>query len=125
MKCLIKIRDPRNIPSLAKRARHEANVQMQKKKVKPVKVTKLQGDKLRRAKITCAICCRITPTQERTVHHLIPRSIRKGTPVCMLCKKCHVAVHKYYTNEELAAYYSTLDKLLDAPHIKAYLIEGR
>lgn len=97
---------------------------MQKQKVKPVKVTKLQGDQLRRAKIACAICCRITPTQERTLHHLIPRSIRKGGAVCMLCKACHVAVHKYYTNETLAANYYTLEKLLEAPHIKAYLEEG-
>ena len=37
-----------------------------------------------------------------------------------VCRQCHNAIHRFFTNEELAESYFTLDLLLDAPKFFKY-----
>ena len=68
----------------------------------------------------CEICERCLPL---TKHHLIPRTMhgrlrKRGydrEQLCQtvnICSLCHRAVHRFYTEKQLAMEYNTLEKLL-------------
>lgn len=68
----------------------------------------------------CEICERTLPL---TKHHLIPRMMhprlkKQGTPKEILyrtadiCRLCHNAVHRFFSEKELAFEYNTIEKLM-------------
>lgn len=77
----------------------------------------------------CELCDR---ELRLTRHHLIPRethdrvSKTKGTPkevlnrTALLCRMCHNAVHRFFTNIELAYDYNTIDLLLGDERVYKY-----
>lgn len=69
----------------------------------------------------CHICERIV---KLTKHHLIPKEshktmLKKGCDKDILnktipvCRLCHSTIHRFFSNEELADDYNTVDKLLN------------
>lgn len=70
----------------------------------------------------CLICERV---MNLTRHHLIPREMHErcakkfGTETEILnktisiCRLCHNAIHRFFTNAELAMTYNTFDALMD------------
>ncbi|BFZ65400.1 hypothetical protein YB2330_006566 [Saitoella coloradoensis] len=69
----------------------------------------------------CELCARPMPL---TIHHLLPRSqhsrlIRRSlftrheclTRLAYLCRPCHSAIHRIWTNEELAGRWNTVGKI--------------
>jgi 5-methylcytosine-specific restriction enzyme A len=77
---------------------------------------------MERDPIPCALCDRPFLERELTRHHCKPRS-RGGTTdhVALICRQCHGMVHATYTNETLAAVYSTIRKLREAPELASFL----
>ncbi len=69
---------------------------------------------------TCDLCERTPITT--TVHHLIPKQYGGvDGPTAMLCSACHRQLHALFTNEELAGFYHTLERLADHPDMGKYL----
>lgn len=82
---------------------------------------------------TCAMCDNICLL---TRHHLIPRTVHpiylkrgltKGfLSTCVdICRKCHSAVHRLYSEPVLAESYNTLEKLLADPSIQKWISYAR
>ncbi|REJ08414.1 HNH endonuclease [Halobacillus trueperi] len=69
---------------------------------------------------TCDLCAR-SPVKT-TEHHLIPKQYGgvEG-PTAMLCSACHRQIHALFTNEELAAFYHSVERLKDHPDMQKYL----
>jgi hypothetical protein len=72
--------------------------------------------------IHCQVCERCVPL---TRHHLFPRETHKFClkrklataeelehRVLLCCRLCHNAIHRFFSNEDLAAQFNTLEKLL-------------
>ncbi|HXG12567.1 MAG TPA: HNH endonuclease [Gemmataceae bacterium] len=72
--------------------------------------------------IPCALCGRPFAPRQLTRHHCLPRQ-EGGTSdhVELICAQCHGMVHATYTNETLAARYSTIDRLRKAPELQPFL----
>ncbi|ASF38745.1 MULTISPECIES: HNH endonuclease signature motif containing protein [Halobacillus] len=69
---------------------------------------------------TCELCFR-TPVKT-TEHHLIPRQHGGAMGVTVwLCGACHRQIHALFTNEELANFYHTLERLREHPDMEKYL----
>ncbi|MFD1017794.1 HNH endonuclease [Thalassobacillus hwangdonensis] len=69
---------------------------------------------------TCDLCMRSPITT--TVHHLVPKQHGGADgPVADLCSACHRQVHALFTNQELAAFYHTVERLRDHPDMYKYL----
>ncbi|MBH0228741.1 HNH endonuclease [Halobacillus yeomjeoni] len=69
---------------------------------------------------TCELCSR-SPVVT-TEHHLVPRQFGGvNGPTIMLCDACHRQIHALFTNEELAAFYHSVERLRDHPDMKKYL----
>lgn len=62
--------------------------------------------------LSCGLCERPFQRSQLTKHHCNPKS-KGGTPddVELICSPCHGMVHAIYTNNTLAAVYSTLVQL--------------
>jgi hypothetical protein len=69
----------------------------------------------------CALCDR---EMKVTRHHLIPKEthskmLKKGYKESLLmktapvCRFCHSTIHRFFTNDELADHYNTIEKLLE------------
>ncbi|ELK45249.1 HNH endonuclease [Halobacillus sp. ACCC02827] len=69
---------------------------------------------------TCDLCGR-SPVKT-TEHHLVPKQYG-GTdgPTVMLCSACHRQIHAHFTNEELAGFYHSLERLKDHPDMQKYI----
>ncbi|KAI8806390.1 hypothetical protein BJ742DRAFT_855160 [Cladochytrium replicatum] len=79
----------------------------------------------------CAICDRFQPL---TFHHLIPKSEHSttmqkkkgmtkeqlGSHGVDICRPCHTAVHRLYSNRDLADRFDTLDKLLEDEKVRRW-----
>jgi hypothetical protein len=78
----------------------------------------------------CELCERYV---SRTRHHLIPRELHKRllardssltkeilSKTISICRMCHRTIHRFFTNDELAATYNTLDKLLSHEKLLRY-----
>lgn len=72
----------------------------------------------------CEICERHMPL---TRHHLIPRTMhprlrKRGYDRALLsqtskiCRVCHTAVHRFYTEKQLAMEFNTIEKLMQVPN---------
>ncbi len=81
---------------------------------------------------TCELCRREGVSVTR--HHLIPRAVHRrprtarsfpqeelNTRIAMLCRACHKFIHTVLSEKELAAEYSTLEKLRAHPEIHKFL----
>ena len=70
----------------------------------------------------CGLCGRGFSKEDLTKHHCRPKS-KGGTSedVSMLCSQCHGMVHATYTNNTLAAVYTTLEELRAAPELTAFI----
>ncbi|WP_254901790.1 HNH endonuclease [Thalassobacillus devorans] len=69
---------------------------------------------------TCDLCARSPVTT--TDHHLIPKEYGGADgPTAQLCSACHRQIHALFTNEELAGFYHTLERLADHPDMAKYL----
>lgn len=70
----------------------------------------------------CEICGRRGITLTR--HHLIPQSVQasrhRPADLAMLCKACHVFVHKMASNKDLASEYSTVDLILEREDVQRF-----
>ncbi|MFC7321174.1 HNH endonuclease [Halobacillus campisalis] len=68
----------------------------------------------------CELCRRTLV--ETNVHHLIPKEYGgvEG-PTALLCKPCHRQIHALFTNQELASFYHSLERLADHPDMTKYL----
>ncbi|ARI78069.1 HNH endonuclease [Halobacillus mangrovi] len=68
----------------------------------------------------CDLCER-SPVKT-TEHHLVPRQYGgvEG-PTVMVCSACHRQIHALFTNQELAAFYHTLERLKDHPDMRKYI----
>ena len=75
-------------------------------------------------------CCKICDRDMRlTRHHLIPRETHKRylkqgkytkeqlNQTAAICRMCHNAIHRFYTNMELAEHYNTVELLLQQDKI--------
>lgn len=68
----------------------------------------------------CELCERAP--LKTTVHHLLPRQYGGAEgPTAHLCVACHKQIHALFTNEELAGFYHTLERLKDHPDMVKYL----
>lgn len=68
----------------------------------------------------CELCGR-SPI-ETTEHHLVPREFGGAEgDTAQLCIPCHKQVHAWFTNEELASFYHTVERLKDHPNMEKYL----
>lgn len=76
---------------------------------------------------TCEICERFV---SRTKHHLIPKEMHRGLlgrfdreelgKTVNICRMCHSTVHRFFTNEELARHYNSIDALLSDEKMYRY-----
>ena len=68
----------------------------------------------------CELCER--EDVDTTVHHLLPKEMG-GTfgPTANLCIPCHKQIHALYTNEEIAARLTTINKLKEDPQLSRFL----
>ncbi|MBE9168466.1 HNH endonuclease [Pleurocapsales cyanobacterium LEGE 06147] len=72
----------------------------------------------------CELCQR--EMERLTVHHLIPRQAVKRKkaepgPTIDICSACHRQIHSLYSNNELAKYLNTLEKLRNEPKMQKFL----
>ncbi|KAI9291300.1 hypothetical protein K502DRAFT_143255 [Neoconidiobolus thromboides FSU 785] len=83
------------------------------------------------AKHTCELCKRICPL---TFHHLIPKEthsqmLKKGlfdkeymrTHGANICRMCHSAVHRTFSNKRLALEFNTVEKLSSNDDIQKWI----
>jgi 5-methylcytosine-specific restriction protein A len=70
----------------------------------------------------CGLCGRGFPIDSLTKHHCLPKS-KGGTSedVSMICSQCHGMVHATFTNATLAAVYTTIEELRQAPELAAFI----
>src|SRR5262245_44934628 len=70
----------------------------------------------------CSLCERPFERARLTKHHCLPKQ-KGGTneDVELLCSQCHGVVHATYTNRTLAASYSTIEELRQAPELAPFL----
>jgi len=77
---------------------------------------------------SCEICCREV---RLTKHHVIPREIhktmlKKGITkeyldvTIGICRMCHSTIHRFFTNQELADQYYSVDLLLSNDKFMKY-----
>lgn len=71
----------------------------------------------------CEICSRpITQQSYWDEHHLIPKSKNgKYTEKVKLHRICHEKIHSVFTENELAAYYNTVDRILTHLDMQKFL----
>ncbi|KHE73007.1 hypothetical protein [Halobacillus sp. BBL2006] len=68
----------------------------------------------------CDLCGR-SPVKT-TEHHLVPKQYGGAEgQTAMLCSACHHQIHALFKNEELAAFYHTLERLKDHPDMRKYM----
>lgn len=68
----------------------------------------------------CELCGRASV--ETTIHHLIPKQYGGADgPTVQLCIACHKQIHATFTNEELAGFYNTIERLSEHPTMEKYL----
>src|SRR6056300_1747405 len=79
------------------------------------------GPRQRKLTALCACCGRRVPL---TFHHLIPRKLHRRAHFkkhyhrdtlnsgIMICRRCHVGIHRQYDEMTLAKSFSTLERLL-------------
>lgn len=75
-----------------------------------------------------------------TKHHLIPRGVHRRkrfrkafdredrlTRILWVCRPCHNAIHSARSEQELAMYYNTREKLLEIPELRDFVhwIQGK
>ncbi len=60
----------------------------------------------------CPLCER--PNYFPTDHHMVPKC-RGGKETKTLCRDCHSAIHRTFSNKELEREYSTVEALLSHP----------
>ncbi|UOQ92793.1 HNH endonuclease [Halobacillus shinanisalinarum] len=73
-----------------------------------------------KVKETCDLCLR-APVRT-TEHHLIPKQFGGvNGSTAILCSACHRQIHALFTNEELAGFYHTLERLADHPDMAKYI----
>ncbi|QEL18216.1 HNH endonuclease [Limnoglobus roseus] len=70
----------------------------------------------------CGLCLRAFDEHLLTKHHMLPKS-RGGTTehVAFLCSQCHGMVHATFTNRTLAAEYTSLEQLRNAPELAGFI----
>jgi 5-methylcytosine-specific restriction enzyme A len=73
---------------------------------------------------TCPICRHRYARVELTKHHLVPKS-RQGRETVLLCRNCHRQIHALYTEKELERAFGTLDSLLAAERLQAWIAWAR
>lgn len=61
------------------------------------------------APAACPLCGR--PNHKPSDHHLVPKA-RGGKVTETICQDCHTAIHKTFSNKELAREYATIEALL-------------
>ena len=66
---------------------------------------------MKKEKIECSICNRLTPPQYQEKHHLIPKS-QKGKETIIVCCNCGDILHKLFSNKEMEKIYNNLDAIL-------------
>lgn len=72
----------------------------------------------------CELCDRAVASL--TIHHLVPRSTtarkeRSTLPTVKLCAACHRQLHALFSNRDLKAGYSSIEKLREAPEMEKFL----
>jgi len=70
----------------------------------------------------CALCERDVPSL--TEHHLTPRSKGKPgqvLPVVQICSACHRQLHALFTNDELATFLNSVDRIKSHPAMGRFL----
>jgi 5-methylcytosine-specific restriction enzyme A len=72
--------------------------------------------------IPCGLCGRAFERAALTKHHCKPKS-KGGTEddVELLCGMCHGMIHATFTNQTLAAAYTTLEELRRAPELAKFI----
>jgi len=70
----------------------------------------------------CGLCGRGFPADRLTKHHCLPKS-KGGTSdhVSLICSQCHGMIHATFTNATLAAVYTTIEELRQAPELAAFI----
>lgn len=76
---------------------------------------------------SCEICERFV---SRTRHHLIPRELHKTLThkyskvelgrTIRICRMCHSTIHRFFSNEQLAREFHTIEALLDDERMYKY-----
>jgi len=85
---------------------------------------------LAECKETCELCERVTSL---TFHHLIPRQMHRRTSFkkryskeqlasgALLCRDCHRAIHKFYSEFQLGTQLNTIELLQDDEAVQRHV----
>jgi len=66
----------------------------------------------------CPLCGR-EMDQHTDEHHLIPK-LKKGKKLVRLHVVCHRKIHSLFSEQELASYYNTIERLLENEDIQKF-----
>lgn len=70
--------------------------------------------------VLCPLCERSMPEGTYNEHHLIPKTY-KGKEVVLLHFICHDKIHHTFSEQDLAQYYHTIDRLREHEQIKKFV----
>jgi len=70
--------------------------------------------------VTCPLCGRPIPPDQRDEHHLVPK-LKGGRVTETLHRICHRQIHALFTEAELAQHYNTAESLLAHPEIQKFV----
>lgn len=70
--------------------------------------------------VTCPLCERPIPPDQRDEHHLVPR-LKGGKETQTMHRICHRQIHALFTEAELAQRYNTAEALLEHPEIQKFV----
>ena len=68
----------------------------------------------------CPLCQRPIPPEQRSLHHLVPKSL-KGRETVVLHRICHRKIHSLFTERELAKHYPSIDALKAHQDVQAFV----
>ena len=68
----------------------------------------------------CPLCLRPIPSPQRSIHHLVPRSL-KGRETVVLHRICHRKIHSLFTERELAKHYPSIAALRTHQDVQVFV----
>ncbi len=68
----------------------------------------------------CPLCARPIPPEARSLHHLIPKSL-KGRETVLLHRICHRKIHSLFTERDLQKRYHSIERIKAHPDMALFL----
>lgn len=70
--------------------------------------------------VSCPMCERVIPEDQRDEHHLVPKS-KGGKKTVSLHRICHDQIHSIFTDAQLAKKFSTIEAILEDPAVETFV----